>query len=91
MGNGVDHPDYYAGDIECIDAMKQSQGRPATVDFCVCNAFKYLWRWRHKDGARDLEKARWYLDYAILLMSLTPEHDAAMRGKTLDEVLAELD
>ncbi len=59
---GVEHPAHYAGGVECIDAMAQTQGREAVRDFCVCNAFKYLWRWRHKGGVEDVRKARWYLD-----------------------------
>ena len=31
--------------------------------FCLCNAFKYLWRYKNKNGAEDIKKARWYLDY----------------------------
>lgn len=57
--------DHYKGEIECIDAMRQTQGLGATIDFCVCNAFKYLWRWRNKNGLDDLRKALWYLNYAV--------------------------
>lgn len=59
---GVEHPAHYAGGVECIDAMTQTQGRGAVRDFCACNAFKYLWRWRRKGGVGDVRKAKWYLD-----------------------------
>lgn len=65
MTDNVNHPAHYAGEIECIDAMIQTQGVDAVRDFCVCNAFKYLWRWKAKNGVEDLEKALWYLDKAI--------------------------
>lgn len=60
--NSVDHPSHYVGEIECIDAILQTQGRGATCNFCVCNAFKYLWRWRRKNGSEDISKAKWYLE-----------------------------
>lgn len=77
MPDPVDRPGHYAGDVECIDAMVQTQGREAVTSFCVCNAFKYLWRWRRKGGGGDLKKARWYLDYAVRLIDQMPEYDVA--------------
>lgn len=63
----VNHPNHYnAGGIECIDAMEA-----ATADLCgmeaICtsNAIKYLWRWKHKNGVEDLEKAKWYINRLI--------------------------
>ena len=61
----INHPRHYDGGIECIDAMKESQGIFAVRDFCICNVFKYVWRFRRKNGLEDLKKARWYLDRAI--------------------------
>ena len=64
----VNHPDHYtSGSIECIDAMTETQGTEAVQHFCVCNAFKYLWRWRGKNGVEDIKKAAWYLNKAIQL------------------------
>lgn len=62
--------DHYKGEIECIDAMRQTQGMESTINFCVCNAFKYLWRWRNKNGLDDLRKALWYLNYAANNMEM---------------------
>ena len=73
--NGFEHtspkkdtinPDHYKSQtsLECIEAMEITFGRDATVDFCVCNAWKYIWRWKHKNGEEDLRKAAWYLTYA---------------------------
>ena len=62
----VEHPAHYEHDgVACLDMMYITQGYNATFDFCVCNAFKYLWRWKTKNGIQDLKKARWYLNRAI--------------------------
>lgn len=66
----INHPSHYAdGEFECIDVMMDTQGLDATQDFCILNAFKYLYRHRKKGGIEDLKKAEWYLNYAINLES----------------------
>ena len=47
--------------------MEITQGRGAVKSFCLCNAFKYLWRHNRKNGVEDIKKARWYLDKYIEL------------------------
>lgn len=65
----VNRPAHYtSGGIECIDAMQAAFGDEAVKDFCLCNAFKYLWRHRQKNGVEDLKKARWYLNRLITAM-----------------------
>lgn len=65
----VNRPAHYTyGGIECIDAMQAAFGGEAVKDFCLCNAFKYLWRHREKGGLEDLKKARWYLNRLIAEM-----------------------
>lgn len=67
----VNHPAHYtSGGIECIDAMQAAFGAEAVKDFCLCNAFKYLWRHRNKNGVEDLKKARWYLNRLITEMEV---------------------
>ncbi|RHT67518.1 DUF3310 domain-containing protein, partial [Butyricicoccus sp. AM28-25] len=62
----VNHPAHYtSGGIECIDAMQAAFGAEVVKDFCLCNAFKYLWRHRSKNGVEDLKKCRWYLNRLI--------------------------
>ena len=62
----VNHPAHYtSGGIECIDAMQAAFGVEVVKDFCLCNAFKYLWRHRNKNGVEDLKKACWYLNRLI--------------------------
>lgn len=60
------NPDHYKTQtsLECIEAMELVFGPTAVADFCVCNAWKYIWRWRNKNGLEDLKKARWYLNRA---------------------------
>lgn len=61
--NNVHHPAHYnTGNFECIDIMIETQGLEETQNFCVCNAFKYLYRHNRKNGKEDIEKAQWYLN-----------------------------
>ena len=60
--DNVEHPQHYnSGGVECIDAMQITQGKEAVKSFCICNAFKYLWRHENKNGTEDIKKALWYL------------------------------
>ena len=63
--DNINHPKHYTGcGIECIEAM-QLMFTPQTVcGFCVCNAIKYLWRYKDKNGIEDIDKAWWYLNKA---------------------------
>lgn len=59
----VHHPSHYnQGKIECIDAMESAFGKEAVENFCLVNAFKYVWRTRDKNGLEDVKKAIWYLN-----------------------------
>ena len=67
----VNRPAHYtSGGIECIDAMQAAFGAEVVKGFCLCNAFKYLWRHRNKNGVEDLKKARWYLNRLIREMEV---------------------
>jgi hypothetical protein len=62
-GSKITHPSHYnQGNIECIDAMVAAYGKEAVENFCLCNAFKYVWRNRDKGGFEDIDKATWYLN-----------------------------
>ena len=66
--DNVNHPSHYeTGNFECIDVMVETQGKEAVMDFCVCNAFKYIYRHNNKNGVEDIKKAKWYLDKYIEL------------------------
>ena len=61
----VNHPTHYTEcSLECIDVMLAVFGRRAVTDFCILNAFKYMWRYEHKNGLEDLQKAERYLAMA---------------------------
>lgn len=66
----VNHPSHYAEScsIECIDAMECMFGTDKLISFCFMNAFKYIWRFKNKNGLEDLKKARWYLGKATKVL-----------------------
>lgn len=64
----VNHPCHYdTGKFECIEVMLETQGIEAVKSFCICNAFKYLYRYANKNGLEDIKKAQWYLNKYIEL------------------------
>lgn len=64
--DNVNHPSHYeTGKYQCIDVMEETQGTEAVKDFCICNAFKYIYRHSHKNGLEDAKKAVWYLNKYI--------------------------
>lgn len=66
--DNVNHPSHYeTGKFECIDVMVETQGVQATKDFCVCNALKYVYRHKRKNGLEDIKKAIWYLNKYVEL------------------------
>ena len=72
QGNVVEHPDHYAGDgkIECMDAMRSMRSGdqyalPPIAAHWWAEAFKYIWRWRRKNGVQDLQKCKQCIDYLI--------------------------
>lgn len=68
MADNVNHPSHYeTGNFECIDVMVETQGEEATKNFCVCNALKYIYRHKRKNGIEDIQKAIWYLNKAVEL------------------------
>lgn len=64
--DNVNHPSHYEGStsLECFEVMEIAFGKVTVYDFCICNAFKYLWRYKNKNGVEDLNKAEWYLNKA---------------------------
>lgn len=64
----VNSPKHYTdSSIECIDAMEAAYGVEAVKHFCICNAFKYQWRFEKKNGVEDLKKSQWYQNKYIEL------------------------
>ena len=67
----VNHPNHYANtcSLECIEVMEIIYGRRELFDYCKINAFKYIWRYKNKNGNEDLEKANWYCNKSIVLLN----------------------
>lgn len=62
----VHAPKHYQGDkMECIDAMAAMLSHDEFRGFLRGNIFKYMWRYKDKNGIEDLRKANWYLDRLI--------------------------
>ena len=61
------NPDHYKNEtsLECIEAMTIVFGYQKVIDFCLLNAWKYIWRWKNKNGIEDLDKARWYVEKGL--------------------------
>lgn len=69
----VHHPSHYeTGKFECIEVMEEALGCDAVEGFCICNAFKYIYRSKRKNGAEDLEKALWYLNKLLNMKKEDP-------------------
>lgn len=67
--------------IECIDAMIMTFGAKRTAEYCVQNAYKYVWRYKYKNRLEDLKKAEWYLDKFEELQE-TYENEFVITGAT---------
>lgn len=62
----VNQPSHYANfSIECIDAMQAMLSREEFIGYLRGNIFKYLWRYKLKNGVEDLKKAQWYQNKLI--------------------------
>ncbi len=63
----VSNPRHYMGHagIACMDALESMMGPEAVRDYWWGCAFKYLWRWKEKNGLQDLMKCRQCVDYLV--------------------------
>lgn len=68
----VYHPDHYnTKTYECWDVFKEiaEQNNMGPAESALFfNVFKYVWRYKSKDGVKDLEKAKNYIDELIKLL-----------------------
>lgn len=66
----VNHPSHYTqGKVECLDAIEAAvTGLNGMEALLTGQVLKYVWRWPHKNGVEDLEKARFYLNRLIALV-----------------------
>lgn len=98
-------PDHYGENdldigISCIEAMEVLYGPKATYDFCVLNAFKYLWRHKSKftnpnNQYKDLNKANTYLSIAGDITNrhkdMLHEEDVRRIGSMYDLIQTKMD
>lgn len=85
--DNVNHPKHYDGycSIECIDNMRLIFGNQRVTDYCIVNAYKYLSRYKYKNGYEDLRKAKWYLDEAeVLKLTMETDFDCELFDKLVD-------
>jgi hypothetical protein len=67
--DAVNHPNHYCkGGVECLDAIKAALG-DKYEGFLAGNVLKYIYRYPDKNGVEDCEKARFYLDKLIEVLS----------------------
>jgi hypothetical protein len=67
--DNVNNPAHYnKGKYEVIDIIESIVNSMDLTPFqgvCLGNAIKYLARFKNKNGAEDLRKAKWYIDKLI--------------------------
>lgn len=63
--DAVNKPAHYQGKYECIDVIEDRLSIEAFQGYLEGNVWKYLYRYRQKNGVTDLKKAAWYLDRLI--------------------------
>lgn len=80
--------------IECIDAMIMTFGVKRTAEYCVQNAYKYVWRYKYKNRLEDLKKAEWYIDKFEELSEILEQDDMVwqteMRYREISRTLRRL-
>lgn len=65
----VNHPDHYTfGGIECIEALGASMSPEAFKGYLKGSCMAYVWRYEHKGGLTDIEKAVWYLEKLVSVL-----------------------
>lgn len=64
--DAVNKPKHYTtGNIECLDAIEASMTKEQFIGFLKGNIIKYVWRFEHKNGVEDLNKALFYQNRLI--------------------------
>ena len=68
----VNHPSHYnTQSYECWDVFKEiaEQNNMSPAESALFfNVFKYVWRYKSKDGVKDIEKAKNYIDELIKIL-----------------------
>ena len=93
IGKDKINPDHYKSEtsLECIEAMELIFGQEAVLNFCVCNAWKYIWRWKNKNGIEDLHKAEWYTNRTCHYSDVESSELHYMIGRMHEYIVTEID
>lgn len=84
--DNVNQPSHYLQcSLECIDAMVMAFGVEMVYDFCICNAWKYMWRYKNKNGVEDVKKARFYINKAKSLI------DYKFEWENIEQILTKIE
>jgi hypothetical protein len=82
MSDPVKHPNHYTqGGIETISAIKACMSSEEFLGYLRGNTLKYLWRYRHKGGLVDLDKAIVYLEWLREAYSEFNPHKDSTNGE----------
>lgn len=84
----VNRPPHYAtGKFECFDVMEEVYGVEYIKAFCICNAFKYLYRTNRKGGVEDIKKAVNYLNKYLDIICKNEEKPIIPDTEKLDSIV----
>ena len=83
----VKHPSHYCyGKFECVEVIQElTAGASGPEGFLLGNVIKYLWRYRRKNGAEDLKKARRYIEMLIRLYEDPAPCEKGLAGQNEDD------
>lgn len=57
-------PEHYRkGGRECVEFIEAALGKEGFQSYCLGNVMKYVWRHDKAGGAKDIRKAKRYLEY----------------------------
>lgn len=74
--SNVEHPSHYnQNSLETLDVIKGTMSSEQFEGFLVGNILKYISRYKFKNGAEDLKKARFYLDKLIDVTEVKREEE----------------
>ena len=67
MPDNVNHPSHYTDGkkYETIYVIEDNLTKEGFEGYCIGCVFKYISRYRRKNGLEDLKKAAWYLNEII--------------------------
>ena len=88
----VKHPNHYCyGKFECVEVIQElTAGASGPEGFLLGNVIKYLWRYRRKNGAEDLKKARRYIEMLIRLYEDPAPCEKGLAGTRADTAIIDV-